>query len=106
MTNAGKMSKPPIPEMKTRKTRLATVTRNIKGQMCRITVASFGSGSDLSLGLKIRYDLMKMRLLKKGLFKEQSYYLAAPHDKLKTEMQSETIWVVLTWPVLSAITIC
>ena len=74
--------------------------------MCRITVASFGSGSDLSLGLKIRYDLMKMRLSKKGLFKEQSYYLAAPHDKLKTEMQSETIWVVLTWPVLSTITIC
>ena len=32
--------------------------------------------------------------------------LAAPHDKLKMEMQRETIWVVLTWPVLSAITIC
>ena len=84
----------------------AKVITTINGQMWRRTVASFGSGSDLSFGRKIRYDLEEERLLKKGLFKEQSYYLAAPHDKLKTEMQSETIWVVLTWPVLSTITIC
>ena len=69
MTRAGKMSQPARPAIKTRKARLATVTRNIHGQMCRITVASFGSGSDLSFGLKIRYDLDKERMLMKALFK-------------------------------------
>ena len=48
--------------MKTRKTRLATVTRNIQGQMCRRTVATLGSGSEVSFGLKIRYDLEKEKL--------------------------------------------
>ena len=104
MTRAGKMSQPASPAMNTKKARLATVTRNIQGQMCRITVANFGSGSDLSFGLKIRYDLEGERFL--GLFKKYVDYLAAPHDKLKMEMQRETLWVVLTWPVLSPITIC
>ena len=67
MTNAGKRSQPAIPEINTKTTRLATVMRNIQGQMCRITVASLGSGSDLSFGRKIRYDLEEERLLKKGL---------------------------------------
>ena len=95
MMRAGKMSQPAIPETKTKRRRLATVTRNIHGQMRRITVASFGSGSDLSFGLKIRYDLEGQRFLTKGLLKFVDY-LAAPHDKLKMEMQRETIWVVLT----------
>ena len=56
--------------MNTKKARLATVTRNIQGQMCRITVASFGSGSDLSFGLKIRYDLEEERFLKKAPLKK------------------------------------
>ena len=51
--------------MNTRKMRLATVTRNIHGQMRRITVASFGSGSDLSFGLKIRYDLEEVSTQRK-----------------------------------------
>ena len=55
--------------MNTKKARLATVTRNIQGQMCRITVASFGSGSDLSFGLKIRYDLEEERFLTKVALK-------------------------------------
>ena len=67
MTSEGKMSQPAIPDMNTKNPRLATVTRNIHGQMCRITVASLGSGSDLSFGRKIRYDLEEERLLKKGL---------------------------------------
>ena len=67
MTSAGKMNQPAIPEMNTKNTRLATVMRNIQGQMCRITVANLGSGSDLSFGRKIRYDLEEERLLKKGL---------------------------------------
>ena len=104
MTRAGNIRGPESPAMNTRKMRLATVMRNIHGQMRRITVASFGSGSDLSFGLKIRYDLEEERFLKKEI--KFTDYLAAPHDKLKTEMQSETIWVVLTWPVLSTITIC
>ena len=54
---------------RSKKARLATVTRNIQGQMCRITVASFGSGSDLSFGLKIRYDLKDERFLKKAALK-------------------------------------
>ena len=54
MNNAGKMSQPVSPAIATRKMRLANVTRIINGQMCRSTVASFGSGSDLSFGLKIR----------------------------------------------------
>ena len=82
--------------MKTRKTRLATVTRNIQGQMCRRTVATLGSGSEVSFGLKIRYDLEEERFLKKGFLKKYRINLAAPHDKLKMEMQRETIWVVLT----------
>ena len=45
-------------------------------------------------------------MLKKTLLKKYVDYLEAPHDKLKMEMQSETIWVVLTWPVLSTMTIC
>ena len=53
MNNAGKMSQPVSP-IATRKMRLANVTRIINGQMCRSTVTSFGSGSDLSFGLKIR----------------------------------------------------
>lgn len=64
------MSQPASPAVNTKKARLATVTRNIQGQMCRITVASFGSGSDLSFGLKIRYDLEEERFLKKGLLKK------------------------------------
>ena len=67
MTSAGKMSQPAIPEMNTKNTRLATVMRNIQGQMCRITVASLGSGSDLSFGLKIRYDLEKVSIQRKVL---------------------------------------
>ena len=70
MTRAGKMSQPASPAVNTKKARLATVTRNIQGQMCRITVASFGSGSDLSFGLKIRYDLEEERFLKKGFLKK------------------------------------
>ena len=54
--------------MKTRKTRLATVTRNIQGQMCRRTVATLGSGSEVSFGLKIRYDLEKEKLLKEECY--------------------------------------
>ena len=63
------MSQPASPAVNTKKARLATVTRNIQGQMCRITVASFGSGSDLSFGLKIRYDLEEERFLMKELLK-------------------------------------
>ena len=92
--------------MKTRKTRLATVTRNIHGQMCRITVANFGSGSDLSFDLKIRYDLKEERLLKERALKKYVDYLAAPQESDRTEMQREMICVVLTSPVLSTITIC
>ena len=66
MTRAGKIRGPESPAMHTKKKRLATVMRNIQGQMRRSTVASFGSGSDLSFGLKIRYDLVEERFLKKG----------------------------------------
>ena len=51
---ARKIQGPRRPAMQTRKARLARVRRNIHGQMWRITVAVFGSGSDMSLGLKIR----------------------------------------------------
>ena len=82
------------------------MTRNIQGQMCRITVANFGSGSDLSFDLKIRYDLKEERLLKERALKKYVDYLAAPQESDRTEMQREMIWVVLTCPVLSTITIC
>ena len=70
MTRAGKIRGPESPAMHTKKKRLATVMRNIHGQMRRSTVASFGSGSDLSFGLKIRYDLEEERFLMKGLLKK------------------------------------
>ena len=70
---------------------MATVTKNIHGQMCRITVANFGSGSDLSFDLKIRYDLKEERLLKKGLPQKYIDYLAAPQERDRTEMQREMI---------------
>ena len=75
---------------------MAKVIRIISGQMWRRTVASFGSGSDLSFGLKIRYDLV-------GITEESAKrnYLDAPQESDKTDMQRETIWVVLTCPVLS-----
>ena len=57
-TRAGKMSQPRRPAVRTRRRILAKVIRSIRGQMWRRTVASFGSGSDLSFGLKIRYDLV------------------------------------------------
>lgn len=54
---AGKMSHPRRPALRVRRMSSAKVIRIISGQMWRSTVASFGSGSDLSFGLKIRYDL-------------------------------------------------
>ena len=101
MTRAGKMSQPVSPAVNTKKARLATVIRNIQGQMCRSTVASFGSGSDLSFGLKIRYDLEKVSIQRKVLLRS---YLEAPQESERTEMQMETIWVLLYWPVLSIMT--
>ena len=77
---------------------MANVMRIISGQMWRSTVASFGSGSDLSFGLKIRYDLEKVSIQRKVLLRS---YLDAPQESDKTDMQRETIWVLLTCPVLS-----
>ena len=45
-------------------------------------------------------------MLKKGLSQKYIDYLEAPQESDRTEMQREMIWVVLTWPVLSTITIC
>ena len=100
---AGKMSQPRRPAVRTRRRILAKVIRIINGQMWRRTVASFGSGSDLSFGLKIRYDLKKVSIQRKVLSRS---YLEAPHESESTEMQRETIWVLLTWPVLSTMTNC
>ena len=60
---------------------------------------SFGSGSDFSFGLKIRYDLEETQ--RKVLLRS---YLDAPQESDKTDMQRETIWVLLNWPVLSTMT--
>ena len=64
-------------------------------------MASFGSGSDLSFGLKIRYDLEKASTQSASARRS---YLEAPHERDKIEMQRETYWVVLTCPVLSIMT--
>ena len=55
------MRGPRRPAVTVRRTILAKVIRIISGQIWRRTVVSFGSGSDLSFGLKIRYDLEKFR---------------------------------------------
>ena len=93
------MSQPRRPALRARRTSSATVIRIINGQMWRRTVASFGSGSDLSFGLKIRYDLEETQ--RKVLLRS---YLEAPQESERTEMQIETIWVLLYWPVLSIMT--
>ena len=67
MRRAGKISQPRRPAVRTRRTMLAKVMRIISGQMWRRTVASFGSGSDLSFGLRIRYDLEKVSIQRKVL---------------------------------------
>ena len=67
MRRAGKISQPRRPAVRTRRTILAKVMRIISGQMWRRTVASFGSGSDLSFGLKIRYDLVGITTQRKVL---------------------------------------
>ena len=103
MRRAGKISQPRRPALRARRTSSAKVMRIISGQMWRRTVASFGSGSDLSFGLKIRYDLKKVSIQRKVLSRS---YLEAPHESERTEMQRETIWVLLTWPVLSTMTNC
>ena len=64
-------------------------------------MASFGSGSDLSLGLKIRYDLEEVSTQGESA---RRIYLEAPQERDKIEMQRETYWVVLTCPVLSIMT--
>ena len=53
----------------------------------------------MSFGLKIRYDLEETQ--RKVLLRS---YLEAPQERDKIEMQRETYWVVLTWPVLSIMT--
>ena len=103
MIRVGKIIQPRRPALRARRTSSAKVMRIISGQMWRRTVASFGSGSDLSFGLKIRYDLEKVSIQRKVLL---GSYLEAPHESERTEMQKETIWVLLTWPVLSTITNC
>ena len=70
MRRAGKISQPRRPAVRTRRTMLAKVIRIIRGQMWRRTVASFGSGSDLSFGLKIRYDLVGITTIKRKVQKE------------------------------------
>ena len=95
------MSQSRRPAVRTRRIILAKVIRIISGQMWRRTVASFGSGSDLSFGLKIRYDLEKVSIQRKVLLRS---YLEAPQESERTEMQMETIWVLLYWPVLSIMT--
>ena len=99
MKRAGKMSQPRRPAVRTRRTMLAKVIRIISGQMWRRTVASFGSGSDLSFGLKIRYDLEETQ--RKVLLRS---YLDAPQESERTDMQREMIWVLLYWPVLNIMT--
>ena len=101
MRRAGKISQPRRPALRARRTSSANVIRIISGQMWRRTVASFGSGSDLSFGLKIRYDLDKVSIQRKVLLRS---YLEAPQESESTEMQRETIWVLLYWPVLSIMT--
>ena len=66
-------------------------------------MASFRSGSDLSFGLKIRYDLEKASTQSASARRS---YLEAPQERDKIEMQRETYWVVLTLPVLSIMTNC
>ena len=56
--------------------------------MWRRTVASFGSGSDLSFGLKIRYDLVGITAQEKKCKKS---HLDAPQDRDNIEMQREKI---------------
>ena len=65
MSRAGKISQSRRPALRARSTSSAKVIRIINGQMWRRTVASFGSGSDLSFGLKIRYDLEKDSIQRK-----------------------------------------
>ena len=103
MRSAGKISQPRRPALRARRMSSAKVITSINGQMWRRTVASFGSGSDLSFGLKIRYDLEEVSTQRKLLF---GSYLDAPQESERTEMQRETIWVLLTWPVLNMITNC
>ena len=62
-SSTGKMRAPVRPAMKERRRRSANVIKNIRGQMNRSTVKRSGSGSDLLLGLKIRYDLQQTSLL-------------------------------------------
>ena len=71
--------------VKTRKTRLVTVTISMYGQILRRTVDNSGSGSALSLGLKIR----KAR--------------DDPHDKERIDVSRLKICVQLGWPVLRTI---
>ena len=71
--------------VKTRKTRLVTVTISMYGQILRRTVGNSGSGSALSWGLKIR----KAR--------------DDPHDKERIDVSRLKICVQLGWPVLRTI---
>ena len=71
--------------VKTRKTRLVTVTISMYGQILRRTVGNSGSGSALSGGLKIR----KAR--------------DDPHDKERIDVSRLKICVQLGWPVLRTI---
>ena len=80
------MSQPSRPAVRTRRTILAKVIRSIRGQMWRRTVASFGSGSDLSFGLRIRYDLVGITTKS-----AKRSYLDAPQDRDNIEMQREKI---------------
>ena len=56
--------------MKTRKTRLATVTRKIQGARCEEELSPpWGLDPRFPFGLKIRYDLEKEKLLKERVKK-------------------------------------
>ena len=55
--STGKMKGPANPAVKERSLRLAKASRTIQGQMLRRTVGTFGSGSDLLFGRKMRKAL-------------------------------------------------
>ena len=56
-TSTGKMKGPAKPAVKERSLRSAKASRTIHGQMLRRTVGTFGSGSDLLFGRKMRKAL-------------------------------------------------
>ena len=57
------MNGPTRPAMQVKMIRYDTVARRWRGQMWKITVPNLGSGSVLSFGLWIRYDLKEVDLI-------------------------------------------